>query len=63
MQISDIHNKSEIISVKRRVWQTEYFSIWKENQAETKKLKTVWNFIKDMWIYKIGLFQVTCSMQ
>lgn len=63
MQISDIHNKSEIISVKRRVWQKEYFSIWKENQAETKKLKTVWNFIKDMWIYKIGLFQVTCSMQ
>jgi len=30
MQISDIHNEGKIISSKRRVWQTEHFSIWKQ---------------------------------
>lgn len=41
MQISDIHHTSKIISAKRRVWQAEYFFIWKQKQAEIEKLKTM----------------------
>lgn len=51
MQVSDICNKIKIISTEKRVWE---ISIWKQKQAEIKKLK-LWKVIKDMWIYKIWL--------
>lgn len=42
IQISDFHNKMNIISAKRKIWFTKLlFSIWKQAQTEIKELKIV----------------------